>query len=50
MNQMVDSSDLILFGIGVLVGIGIVTVFILIHKEMPAYTPSYVQVSEGMRR
>jgi len=47
-----DSSDLLLLGIGILIGLGFVTVFLLIQRQ-PSYVPvaaTYVEVPNSIRR
>ncbi len=48
---MVDSNDLLLLGVGILIGLGFVTVLLLIQRQ-PSYvaiSPSYVQTPESIR-
>lgn len=49
---MADSNDLLLLGVGILIGLGFVTVFLLIQRQQPyvAMSPSYVQMPESIRR
>jgi len=50
---MTDSSDLLLMGVGILIGLAVVTVFLLIQRQSYVAInsqPSYVQVPETIRR
>ena len=49
---MVDSNDLLLLGVGILIGLGFVAVLLLVQRQ-PSYvaiSPSYVQTPESIRR
>jgi len=47
---MADSNDLLLMGVGILIGLGIVTVFILIQRQASVAQPLYVEVPMSMRQ
>ena len=49
---MADSNDLLLMGVGILIGLGFVTVLLLVHNQnQPSSLPySYVEVPKSIRR
>ncbi|MCJ7768364.1 hypothetical protein MUP79_08240 [Candidatus Bathyarchaeota archaeon] len=47
---MADSNDLLLLGVGILIGLSIVTVFILIQRQAPVTQPLYVEVPKSIMR
>lgn len=48
---MADSNDLLLLGVGILIGLGLVTVFLLIQRQTPySVQPTYVEVPPSIRR
>ncbi len=49
---MVDSQDLLLLGVGILMGLGFVAVMLLIQRQPQSYAmapASYVAVPQGLR-
>lgn len=49
---MVDSNDLLLLGVGILIGLGFVVVLLLVQKQpnyAMSYPPTYVEVPRSIR-
>jgi hypothetical protein len=48
---MADSNDLLLLGVGILIGLGFVTVLLLVYKQtqQPILPYSYVEVPKSIR-
>jgi len=48
---MADSSDLLLLGVGILIGLGFVTVLLLVQRpQQVPVQPAYVQIPSSLGR